>query len=338
MPAFSEEEQERSRRALEAGGLPLAAQERLRALASGAGPRLFTSDLSVSEFALLHKLGATPLTQVMGSSIFQHGWQTLPMDTWYGYRSGRPAVSMFGTGGVFASGNWGSGDGRSWSQELTYLSDAFNGARSRALDRLQAEAELAGADAVVGVQVTDATHDFAGPDTVEFTAFGTAVRLPEALRTGRVVITDLSAQEYVLLARSGFRPVGFVGVTTVMYVASGVADSWVLSSGNSLFSVAGRANQELGDFTRGFYDAREAAMWRLNAAAAEAGAHGVVGVKLSQHMHEREYDDSNENKHHDLVIYIHVLGTAITEGHEPLPSQTLKTVLSVSGKRAGRPA
>lgn len=339
MGAFSEEEQERSQRSLEAGGLPLAAQARLRSLAGGGGTGLFTSDLSVSEFALLHKLGVTPLTQVMGSSIFQHGWQTLPMDNWYGYRGGRPAVSMFGSGGgLFAGGNWGSGDGRAWSQELTYLSDAFNGARSRALSRLQAEAELAGADAVVGVQVSDASHDFAGPNTVEFTAIGTAVRLPEALRTGGVVITDLSAQEYVLLARSGFRPVGFVGVTTVMYVASGVADSWVLSSGNSMFSVAGRANQELSDFTSGFYDAREAAMCRLNGAAAELGAHGVVGVKLSEHMHEREYDDSNENKHHDLVVYIHVLGTAITEGHDPLPSHKLKTVLPVSRIRPGRPA
>jgi uncharacterized protein YbjQ (UPF0145 family) len=277
----------------------------------------------------------TPVTQVMGSSIFQHGWQNLPRDNWYGYSNGRPRVWGSG-GGLLSGGNYGPGDGSSWSQELTYLSDAFNGARERALGRLRSEAELAGADAVVGVRVTDAAHDFAGADTVEFTAIGTAVRLPEPLRTGRVVITDLSAQEYVLLARSGFRPVGFVGVTTVMYVASGVADSWVLSSGNSIFSVAGRANQELRDFTRGFYDAREAAMWRLNAAAAQDGAHGVVGVKLSQHMHEREYEDANENKHHDLVVYIHVLGTAITEGHPPLESKQLKTVLPMTRVRAGR--
>jgi uncharacterized protein YbjQ (UPF0145 family) len=334
MAAFSEEQQERSQRELEAGGLPLAAQDRLRALAAG-DSRLFTSDLSVSEFALLHKLGVTPVTQVMGSSIFQHGWQTLPRDNWYGYSKGQPRV--WGAGrGLFSGGNYGPGDGSSWSQELTYLSDAFNGARDRALARLRAEAELAGAHAVVGVQVNDAAHDFAGPGTVEFTAIGTAVRLPEALHAGAVVITDLSAQEYVLLARSGFRPVGFVGVTTVMYIASGVADSWVLSSGNSMFSVAGRANQELSDFTRGFYDAREAAMWRLDAAAAEAGAHGVVGVKLSRHMHEREYDDANENKHHDLVVYIHVLGTAITEGHPPLETKQLRTVLPMSRVRAGR--
>src|SRR4051812_11779697 len=54
------------------GGIPLRAQERL---AEEAGPhrRLFTSDLSVSEFILTRELKVQPISQVMGSSIYHIG-------------------------------------------------------------------------------------------------------------------------------------------------------------------------------------------------------------------------------------------------------------------------
>lgn len=306
-------EQEQSRRQLEAGGLPVNAQRRLAELAGGDG-RLFTSDLSVNEFALLHRRGVVPITQVMGSSIFHPGWQNLPYNTWYGYRGNR-----VGWGG--------SGGGRGFTQELTSISAAYNHARQRALARLHQEAELAGADAVVGVRLNTGGHDFAGEGTVEFTAVGTAVRLPAPLRAPRVVITDLSGQDYVMLAQDGLRPAGVVGVSTVMYIASSPRQSWVLSSGNSIFSVAGRANQELTDFTEGFYEAREVAIGHLNTQAAKLGARGVVGVSVEQHLREREFEDSNDNTHHDLVVYLHLLGTAITDGHAPLPRPELTPVM-----------
>jgi uncharacterized protein YbjQ (UPF0145 family) len=318
-------EAERSRAQIEAGGLPVAAERRLRELANSPGG-LFTSDLSVNEFALLRRLGITPLTQVMGSSIFQHGWQNLPYDNWYGYRSNSSAYGLFSGGG--GRRNWGSsGDGRAWTRELTNLSAAFNGARERALDRLLAEARLAGADAVVGVRVQQGAHAFLERDTVEFTAVGTAVRVPAPLRTGRVVITDLSAQEYVQLAAEGYRPVGVVGTTVVMYTASSYSQSIVLGSGNNFFSVAGRANQELPDFTQGFYEARETAVLHLSRQAQTLGADGVIGVQFAEHIGEREYDDANENKHHDLIVTIHVLGTAITEGHPRVARPPITTIL-----------
>ena len=52
------------------------AHERLEDL-SGAGA-IFTSGLSVNEFALLRGLGPTPLAQVMGASVVRSGWQYLP--------------------------------------------------------------------------------------------------------------------------------------------------------------------------------------------------------------------------------------------------------------------
>jgi len=64
--AQAQERAEESRRRVEAGGLPLEAEERLRRLASAeGGPQVFSSDLSVQEFSLLAGFGVRPLTQVM---------------------------------------------------------------------------------------------------------------------------------------------------------------------------------------------------------------------------------------------------------------------------------
>ena len=325
---MDEREAQRSREQIEAGGLPLAAERRLSELAAHGG--LFTSDLSVNEFALLARLGIRPLTQVMGSSIFQQGWQNLPIDTWWGYRQNARNVGMFGSGPLSpqVGRNWGTGsDGRAWARRMSNLSDAFNGSRERALGRLVAEAQLAGADAVVGVQVDQGGHGFLDAGMAEFTAVGTAVRLPAELRTGAVVVTALSAQEYVQLAAEGCRPVGVVGTTVVMYTASGINQSVVLSSGNGFFSVAGRANQELPDFTQGFHQARGAAMIEIRQQARDLRADGVIGVSFDQDIREREYEDQQDNRHHDLIVTIHVLGTAITEGHPRLERPPVTTIL-----------
>ncbi len=325
---MDEQEAERSRAQIEAGGLPVAAERRLTGLAQQGG--VFTSDLSVAEFSLLARLGITPLTQVMGSSIFQHGWQNLPVDTWWGYQRNAQNMGLFTSmaSGPRAGRNWGlPGDGRAWTRRMSSLSDAFNGARERALQRLLAEAQLAAADAVVGVQINHGGHDFLDAGQVEVTAVGTAVRLPESQRTGAVVITDLSAQEYVQLAAEGYRPVGVVGTTVVMYTASGISQSVVLSSGNGFFSVAGRANQELGDFTQGFHEARQAAVTDIRQQARDLRASGIIGVSFDQDIREREYEDQQDNRHHDLIVTIHVLGTAITEGHPKLARPPVTTIL-----------
>ncbi|MGH2908100.1 MAG: hypothetical protein ACRDK8_02235, partial [Solirubrobacteraceae bacterium] len=55
------------------GGITDRAASRLRG-ATGARS-LFTSGLSVNEFALLRRLGPEPLAQVMGASVVRPGWQ-----------------------------------------------------------------------------------------------------------------------------------------------------------------------------------------------------------------------------------------------------------------------
>ena len=159
------------------GHIPLAAAERLAALAApgAAAGQPFASDLSVSEFALLHSLGIVPVTLVMGSSIYQVGWQ-----------------------GVYYS----------VPTEIQSLSHAYNESRRLALGRLLEETQTAGADAVVGVRIEQGSHDWSA-GSVEFVAVGTAVRLPEALRRpGGPVLTDLDGQQFWQLCAAGIRPVG----------------------------------------------------------------------------------------------------------------------------------
>jgi hypothetical protein len=61
---------------IEGGGIPSRAEERLKAL--GKAGSLFTSGLSVKEFALLDRMGPQPLAHVIGASVVRTGWQYLP--------------------------------------------------------------------------------------------------------------------------------------------------------------------------------------------------------------------------------------------------------------------
>ena len=150
----SDAELQESLERVESGGIPVAAERRLRELGEHGGA--FTSDLSVADFALCHQLGLRPLAQVMGSSIYQVGYQNTPWP-------------MSAGGFMF---------------ELNFLSDAWNEVRRRALNRLALEAGHVGADAVVGVELRTGAHDWA-ENSIEYVVIGTAVRHEREPRTGR---------------------------------------------------------------------------------------------------------------------------------------------------------
>jgi uncharacterized protein YbjQ (UPF0145 family) len=270
---------ERSLERLRQGGIPLAAAERLDELRKrGRESGAFASDLSVSEFALLHNLGIAPLTMVMGSSIYQVGWQG--------------AYYMAPT-------------------EIRALSDAYNESRRLALGRMLEETRLAGADAVVGVRLEQGSHDWAS-GAVEFIAVGTAVRLPEALRAVQgPVLTDLGGQEFWQLCAAGIRPVGITAHTSVHYVPA----TWqtARATGGGLFAGAtSYYNQELADFTQGVYDAREKAMAYITDQARAVDAHGIIGVRVDEHTSTRRVNRGGIECE-DLIVSFHVMGTAVRE-------------------------
>src|ERR1051326_4213944 len=102
-------------------GLPEAARKRLTDMRGGAGKRaLFTSDLSVNEFLLVREAGFDPLGLVMGSSIYHIGFQF---------------------SGFFQN------------QEMEVLTQAMYHARELAMTRMGEEADILGADGIVGVRL-----------------------------------------------------------------------------------------------------------------------------------------------------------------------------------------
>lgn len=281
---------------LRAGGIPLAAAERLEAF-RGEGGRFFTSDLTVNELAVTRDLGFRPLTQVMGTCFYRTGWQSYP----------------WGRGG-----GWLGGGGRGQTFELRQQTDAWNEARRLALDRLAEEARLAGADAVVGVHLRRRHHDWAA-GLIEFVVVGTAVRSERLWPEGAgPALSNLSGQDLAKLVRHGFWPVGLVAGTTVAYIATGSGQQW-----RSTGLLSSMQNQEMPDFTRGLYDARALAMDRLGRQAQALRAHGVVGVSIERSHREIEQDRGGGTRYTDLIIELHVLGTAIVEverAGEPPPT------------------
>src|SRR6266702_8786930 len=126
-------------------GIPEDAMRRLSEMKPGQSTTLFTSDLSVNEFLLVREAGFRPLGLVLGSSIYHVGFQM---------------------------GRWGK------NQELDTLSNAMYHARELAMSRMEAEADVLGADGIVGVRLEIEFKEF-GNDLAEFIAIGTAVKAEE---------------------------------------------------------------------------------------------------------------------------------------------------------------
>lgn len=303
MPLFggrkrpSQEEQEAAEVDLERirdGGIPLGAEQRLRRIGESDTP-LFTSDLSSKEYALAQGSGLQPVAQVMGSSVVKHGFQNY---SWSNYSYGGIA-------------------------ELTAFSDPWNLSRERAFGRLGQEAQLAGADAVIGIELT--TNGVIGnPSDVEFVVFGTAVRETTLTAPTRPEprLCALSGQDVDKLRRLGAEIRGLLGYTTVVCVTL----SWQASQ--SLRMWAG--NQELIEVTQGVYEARRLVMAEIHRQARDAEANDVVISMLSHDIHHHEYEQAGTGTQHFFLITMHVLGTAIALGaHEPHPAPLGTPVMSI---------
>jgi uncharacterized protein YbjQ (UPF0145 family) len=273
-------DQDEALRRIESGGIPLAAEQRLRELA-GEGA-MFTSALSVKEFALLRQLGPQPVAQVMGASVIRTGYQYLPALAPGEIVSGGAAMSYYNTqpaGYVnrFTEPSIWQLRNYRWHTtevcELDVLAQAWRTARRRALDRLCEEALQVNADVVVGVRVRRSDHDL-GRGAIEYVVTGTAVRLPGSTGSDTPVITDLSVQDYWRLRQAGQEPVGFLGATSVMFASPPVATR--LRRGRTLWR-----NRELDELSHAFRLARESVRTQVAGQVADAHAAGAVGVTLS---------------------------------------------------------
>ncbi|HEY6276823.1 MAG TPA: heavy metal-binding domain-containing protein [Streptosporangiaceae bacterium] len=226
---------------------PQAADTRLAHTAGAAPGGVFTSDLSVSEYALLGEAGFEPLGFVVGSSIYHVGLQV---------------------------GRWGQ------NMELQVLTQAMYNARELAMARMRAEADHLGADGIVGVQLRLQMYAW-GQEVLEFVATGTAVKAMAGTGAhkapdGRAFTSDLSAQDFFRLLAAGAVPVAFVLGTCVYHIAHQSMMQTLRQAGT---------NQEMLVFTQGVYEARELALSRMQAEAGAASASGIVGVNVAVSNH-----------------------------------------------------
>jgi uncharacterized protein YbjQ (UPF0145 family) len=294
-PGESAAEQAASLAQVERGGIPLGAERRLRELGEQGGA--FTSDLSVGDFALCHQLGLTPVSQVMGSSIYQVGYQSTP---------------------------WPSAMGGGFMFEMQALSEAWNEVRELALGRLAQEASHVGADAVVGVDLRTGEHDWA-ENAIEYVVIGTAIRHNRSgpaqhTRTDRYshrndpVLTELSVADYAKLLSAGVEPLGVVAWSSVFFVGASYSTQMMSGVGGMGFT----QNQELPEFTQGVYSARESVVNRLTHQAAKLDASGVIGVRIA-HGIQRTTVGAGTYSRGGLMVTFHAIGTAIREDSATIP-------------------
>jgi uncharacterized protein YbjQ (UPF0145 family) len=295
--AAQEREELQSLARIEAGGIPIAAERRLRELRGTRGEEggrgvSFTSDLSVSGFALCHQLGLEPLSQVMGSSIYQMGYQSAWGQMQGGYNP---------SGGAMI--------------ELDTLSQALNEVRERALHRLAEEAHQIGADAVVGVETRAGESELGGGGgqlALEHMVLGTAVRRKNA-RSEQPVMTELSVADYALLLRAGIEPAGIVAWSSVFF--SSYAYRGMLGAGGTMTSMQ---PYELSEFTQALYNARERTMSQINRQAAALGASGVVGVRIGHTIRPHTLSSGmgggfGASELRGMMVTFNAVGTAIRQ-------------------------
>jgi hypothetical protein len=345
------------------GGIPSAAAERLNALGQGHG--LYTTGLSVNEFALLHRMGPQPLAQVMGASVVRVGWQFLPPlpatvnpvgGVWVNFGRGRatygPSLSGFQLRNRYGEASPVQITNYKWNVpvvcELTDVGDAWNLARRRALGRLAEEALRVGADAVVGVHLRRGEHDL-GKRTIEFVVSGTAIRVPGAFPSTFPVLTDISTQDYWRLLELGHEPTGLLATTVVMFASPPTS---VRLRRKRTFA----RNQELEELTSAFRHAREAVRDRLQGQLSDAHGTLAVGVDLTHAVRRDKFalassvqtsafwgwrrgrlgipyyvrGDSG-TKREGWVITMHAAGTAVRRRDQSSGDKPVKTTIRMGG-------
>src|SRR5207302_985402 len=146
-----------------------------------------------------------------------------------------------------------------------------------AMTRMEEEADLLGADGVVGVRLVFKKYAM-DDDVLEFQAIGTAIRHREregSFRTkdNRPFTSELSGQDLWKLVRAGYRPVALSMGACVYHIAH-------LTFMQALKQI-GR-NQEMKSYTEATYAARELALERMQAEAHAHGGIGVVGARVEE--------------------------------------------------------
>jgi uncharacterized protein YbjQ (UPF0145 family) len=218
------------------------------------------SELSVTEFLTLSRVGYFPHGLVIGSCIFEAGNQF---------------------------------DWQVATSEVVSLSHALRSARGLAIARMRSQAAQLGAEGVVDVRV-QVEHDVwrGARQVAKFVALGTAIgfdrgHLPHLrnvpslhLADGTPFTSDLTGPDFVTLLRAGYRPIS-LAMGACVY---GLDPRHLRAYRNR--------DAEVSEYTQAFFDARETALDRLQQdlfrehpqGSADSPA-GIVGVSVSESVY-----------------------------------------------------
>ena len=239
------------------------------------------SELSVTEFLTLARIGFVPKGLVVGSCVFSAGTQY----------------------------DWTVATG-----EVTRLSQSMRDARRIAIQRMRAQAQQLRAEGVVDVRLEVEHHLWRGARQVaKCIAVGTAIAhdhehapktLAEApslrLESGAPFDSDLTTADFVTLLAAGYRPV-------------------TVAMGNCVYGLDPRElrrhrghDAEIAPYTQAFFNARETAMERLQNDLFKEWPRGkrdtpvgIVGMTVS----ESTYGGSSSSG--PPIVEFTALGTAI---------------------------
>jgi uncharacterized protein YbjQ (UPF0145 family) len=253
------------------------------------------SELSVTEFLALTRIGFLPRGLVIGSCVFSAGTQY---------------------------------DWTVATAEVGLLSAAMRDARRLAVERMRAQARQLGAEGVVDVRLEVEHHLWRGARQVaKCIALGTAIaRDPQApatllhapslaLSSGAPFDSDLTAADFVTLLGAGYRPV-------------------TVAMGNCVYGLDPRElrrhrgrDDELAAYTQAFFDARESAMQRLQD---DLFAHyprgnpdwpaGIVGMTVTESTY------GGQSASGPPIVEFTALGTAIAKLAENDPRRAATLV------------
>jgi uncharacterized protein YbjQ (UPF0145 family) len=297
----AQEYEQRSWRELEAGHLPLRAQERL---ASMAADHAFTSDLTTAEHHAVRSVGFVPVGQVLGASVYQIGWR----GGWdcgvryagYGQRAG--GFNAGGFSGMGMSGYPVGGPGSAYSVSSVDVSPwraTLRQAQQRAMSRLEQEARALGGDGVVAVRFSERQ---VASGVVEFHVIGTAVRAAAGPHPTRLFTCDLSGQDFGRLLQSGFVPTALLFGVAVMTRH----DDWATRMNNRSW-----ANVELAGYTQLVTDTRAEARRAL--AREAAAARSEIAVMSTHEDRISESECALVEGGRDHLVRTTFLGTGVAQ-------------------------
>lgn len=264
--------QKETMQALERGEIPPVARQRIMR-EQAYGKKFFASDLSSREFLLAREAGLQTIGQVMGTSFFKIGF----------------------------FGSFNSYELR--TRELSQITQTLMDARTVAVDRMRQEAQLLGASGVIGVKVKAKRHAWSSNIT-EFTAFGSAIRIPDWPAEEGPFTSSLNGQEFWQLYKAGYLPLSIVMGACAYYMHM---DDYTRQALYGWFS----PNQEVDNYTHGFNLAAAKANARMLAELDSLKADGAVGITVDPGMETIEYE-LNNMKYTDILLNYVVLGTAVS--------------------------